>query len=208
MHWACRVLVTAGLLASVSLVAQEKGRNVILPSPQLIHCRSAECSRLWKEESSSGGSALPAQIRVDNVNGEIVGLTAVYDKSVSTEEIRAAIDAVYGKSRMVLHSDTLWIWRVEPEKLVIQLAHQGDGESQLIYLKIGTVASLTPAAHIVDDSGKAFPMPTDFTGFWKSRCSDAWGVQIKKQTEKLFSVSFCDAPAAALNRERGRQTHQ
>lgn len=109
MHWACRVLITAGLLASVSLVAQEKGRNVILPSPQLIHCRPAECSRLWKEESSSGGSALPAQIRVDNVNGEIVGLTAVYDKSVSTEEIRAAIDAVYGKSRMVLHSDTLWI---------------------------------------------------------------------------------------------------
>ena len=33
--------------------------------------------------------------------------------------------------------------------------------------------------------------PSDFTGFWKARCSDAFGVQIKKQTGNLFSVSFC-----------------
>jgi hypothetical protein len=33
--------------------------------------------------------------------------------------------------------------------------------------------------------------PADFTGFWKTRCSDAYGIQIKKQTETLFSVSFC-----------------
>jgi hypothetical protein len=34
-------------------------------------------------------------------------------------------------------------------------------------------------------------IPPEFTGFWKWRCSDAWGVQIKKQTGNLFSVSFC-----------------
>ena len=34
-------------------------------------------------------------------------------------------------------------------------------------------------------------MPPDFAGFWKWSCSDAWGVQIKKQTGSLFSVSFC-----------------
>lgn len=34
-------------------------------------------------------------------------------------------------------------------------------------------------------------IPPDLTGFWKWRCSDAWGVQIKKQTGSLFSVSFC-----------------
>src|SRR2546421_10251884 len=33
--------------------------------------------------------------------------------------------------------------------------------------------------------------PPDFTGFWKGRCSDAFGVQIKQQTGNLFSVSFC-----------------
>jgi hypothetical protein len=31
----------------------------------------------------------------------------------------------------------------------------------------------------------------DFTGFWKVNCSDAFGVQIKKQPGNLFSVSFC-----------------
>ena len=31
----------------------------------------------------------------------------------------------------------------------------------------------------------------DFTGFWKVNCSDAFGVQIKPQGEKLYSVSFC-----------------
>ena len=33
--------------------------------------------------------------------------------------------------------------------------------------------------------------PADFTGFWKANCTDAYGVQIKKQTGNLFSVSFC-----------------
>jgi hypothetical protein len=32
---------------------------------------------------------------------------------------------------------------------------------------------------------------TDFTGFWKGNCTDAFGVQIKKQTGNLYSVSFC-----------------
>lgn len=37
----------------------------------------------------------------------------------------------------------------------------------------------------------AYCQPPDFTGFWKANCSDAFGVQIKKQPDSLFSVSFC-----------------
>ncbi len=33
--------------------------------------------------------------------------------------------------------------------------------------------------------------PADFTGFWKTNCTDAFGIQVKKQTGNLFSVSFC-----------------
>jgi len=33
--------------------------------------------------------------------------------------------------------------------------------------------------------------PADFTGFWKENCTDAFGVQIKKQPGNVFSVSFC-----------------
>jgi hypothetical protein len=33
--------------------------------------------------------------------------------------------------------------------------------------------------------------PAEFTGLWKVNCTDAFGVQIKKQAPNLFSVSFC-----------------
>ena len=33
--------------------------------------------------------------------------------------------------------------------------------------------------------------PPDLIGFWKGRCSDAFGVQIKQQAANLYSVSFC-----------------
>jgi len=42
-----------------------------------------------------------------------------------------------------------------------------------------------------DHTDPAKSKPSDFTGFWKARCSDAFGVQIKKQTGNLYSVSFC-----------------
>src|SRR5260221_13114320 len=33
--------------------------------------------------------------------------------------------------------------------------------------------------------------PANFTGFWKTNFTDAFGIQIKKQTGNLFSLSFC-----------------
>jgi hypothetical protein len=98
MRSACKVLVAVGLLASLSSVAQvSKTRKLVLPNPQLIHCRSAECSQLWKQVDDDGAAFYPAQVLTDLVNGEIVGLTAVYDKSVSENELRTAVDALYRK---------------------------------------------------------------------------------------------------------------
>ena len=31
----------------------------------------------------------------------------------------------------------------------------------------------------------------DFTGFWKSDCEDAFGLQIKPYIGELYSISFC-----------------
>jgi hypothetical protein len=142
------------LFASLCAGAQAVGstRKIVLPNPKLIHCHSVTCSQLWKEDSVDGEAVYPAQLLTDLVNGEIVGLTAVYEKSVSIMEIRAAFDAFYGKWRLVLHDDTndtkLWLWRVEPEQLVIQLSDRDDGVKQVTYLKVGTFSSHVPAAHI------------------------------------------------------------
>jgi hypothetical protein len=158
MSRAYRAMAVAGcLLASLSAGTQAGGstRKIVLPSPRLIHCRSAECSQLWKQDSSDGGTVYPAQVLTDFVNGEVVGLTAVYDKSVSKEELRAAINALYGKAPQVATD----IWRVEPEQLAISVFDGSNGAKEVTYLKFGTYSSHVPSAHL-DCPGKEFKKPS------------------------------------------------
>lgn len=135
--------------ASPSAVSQPsagKPRQIVLPNPRLIHCKSAECSTLWKQDSANGRAVYPAQVLTDLVNGEIVGLTAVYDKSVSADELRDAVNKDYEKWSLHLHS--MSAWRIEPEQLAISLADGADGAKEVIYLKFGTYESHVPSAHI------------------------------------------------------------
>ena len=148
--------VVSCLLASLCACGQTVGstRKIVLPNPKLIHCHSAECSQLWKQVDGSGAAVYPAQVLTDLVNGEIVGLTAVYEKSVSSTEIKAAFDTLYGKSRIVFPEDSktkLWLWRVESEQLAIQLSERDDGVKQMTYLKFGSFSSHVPSAHIQGD---------------------------------------------------------
>jgi hypothetical protein len=145
-----RLIVVPFLLASISALAQQRetGRSIVLPNPQLIHCRSAECSQLLRQDSGDGRAAYPAQVLTDFVDGEIVGLTAVYDKFVSIQELRSAIDSLYAKWKIEsLQNATAGIWRVDSEKLVVQLADRGDGTKTVIYLSIA-YGSHAPSAHI------------------------------------------------------------
>ena len=129
--------------------AGKSARRIVLPNPQLIHCDSAECSQLWKQDSGDGRTVYPAQILTDLVNGQVVGLTAVYDKSVSESELRATINALYGK--WTFQSDSrIAIWRVESEQFVISIFDGIDGAKEVTYLKLGTPGSLVPSAHIAD----------------------------------------------------------
>ena len=148
-----RVIALIGcLLGSLCAGAQagEITRKIVLPNPQLIHCRSAECSQLWKQDSGDGGVVYPAQVLTDFVNGEVVGLTAVYDKSVSKKELLAAINALYEKSAVHTSNGRVigGLWRVESEQLAVSLFDGTDGAKEIIYLKIGPVGSHVPSAHI------------------------------------------------------------
>ena len=149
-------LVIAMAFLSVSLYASAQTargtRTIVLPNPQLIHCHAAACSQLWKDDSVAKGTVYPAQVLTDVVNGELVGLTAVYDKSVSLTDIRDAIDAKYGRWKRadLCSSNTVCMWRVESEQFVIQLSDQKD-RTQLTYLKfVKNPSSLVPSAHIFD----------------------------------------------------------
>jgi len=153
MNIAYRVIAVIGcLLASLCAGAQvgDRARKIVLPNPQLIHCRSAECSQLWKQDSGDGGVVYPAQVLTDFVNGEVVGLTAVYDKSVPQKELRAVINALYEKWALPdPKPQNGGLWRVEPEQIVIQFVEWSDGRKWLTYLKVSKgMASLVPSAHI------------------------------------------------------------
>jgi hypothetical protein len=108
----------------------------------LACCRASSHTR--NQDSKDGGIVHPAQVLTDFVDGEVVGLTAVYDKSVSKEELRAAVNALYGKSPQVATD----VWRVAPEQLAISIFDGADGAKEITYLKFGTNASHVPSAHL------------------------------------------------------------
>jgi hypothetical protein len=60
---------------------------------------------------------------------------------------------------------------------------------KLGFISLSCLCFLSIACNTRTDTVKS--TPPDFTGFWKGSCSDVFGIQIKKQTENLFSVSFC-----------------
>lgn len=151
---AYRVIAVVGcLFASLCARAQvgASTNQIVLPSPRLIHCRSVECSQLWKQDSGDGRTVYPSQVLTDFVDGEVVALTAVYDKSVSTQELQAALDALYAKWKIHMHGGRLSLWRVESEQVAVSLLDNEDGTKRLTYLKfakIGGINSFVPAAHI------------------------------------------------------------
>jgi hypothetical protein len=102
---------------------------------------------LWSEAIEQK-AIFPKQLIVDMDQGCIYGMTALYDKSVPLDQIRSAIDDLYRQwSVNDLGNSNLHIWRVDPQKFVVQLgvASKQDekrnvaeaGTRQVIYLAFG-----------------------------------------------------------------------
>jgi hypothetical protein len=112
------------------------GPNVVLPNSKLIGCKASDCSQLWQDMPTDAGAIYPHNISIDIENGAVLGIVAHYDKSVSMSDVKATIDDHYGKSTYVVDNETspVKVWRVESEKIAIQLAAEDDGMKQVIYL--------------------------------------------------------------------------
>jgi hypothetical protein len=95
----------------------DSGKPVALPNPGLFHCAAM---RLWQDEKPQPGEIYPERMFVDHFDkdGCPQGLLALYNKSTSLDEIRAAINQRYGQWSKGLPQD---LWRVEPERFAIQL---------------------------------------------------------------------------------------
>jgi len=110
------------------------GTNIVLPNSRLLGCRSSACSQLWQGTPSGKNAIFPRQVIVDVFGDESCprGIVALYDKSVSMENLEASIDELYGRWG---HTDNetlpVKLWRVEPQQFAIQLA-VAKGEKDVI----------------------------------------------------------------------------
>jgi hypothetical protein len=145
-----RVIATAALalvLAPFQTAKEQNGGRLVLPNPNLLRCRSSDCSQLWTDKADAD-SVFPTQIRVDMDHNCIYGFTAVCDESVSMDALAKTINERYKRWALAdMTKPSIRLWRVESEKLVIQLsaADKKDeksgfalaGTKQLIFLPNG-----------------------------------------------------------------------
>jgi hypothetical protein len=147
-----RILASAILMLGLAYgqtASKENGSRIVLPNPKLLRCKSSDCyQQAWLEESPETNVVFPKQVIIDMNQNCLYGMTALYDASISVNDVRAAIDERYGKWAVPEFANSpLKIWRVEPEKFAIQLsvASKKDekrniadaGTTQAIYLAFG-----------------------------------------------------------------------
>lgn len=132
-----KLLTAAALLIGVSVYANPgvNSRDVVLPSSKLIGCMSSGCSQVWPEAVANSYAVYPQNISIDIDNEGVLGMTARYDKSTRIDDVRSAIQTRYGK--WIIPSDEagpVFVWRVDSERVSIQLAEDDDGSKKVIYL--------------------------------------------------------------------------
>jgi len=94
-----------------------------------LGCRSSACAQLWESDASATNAIYPRQVLVDIFGDDPcpLGLQAIYEKSVSMNDLKASIDAQYGKWALPSNATSpVKLWRVEPEKFAIQLSETKD----------------------------------------------------------------------------------
>jgi hypothetical protein len=126
-------------LAYGQTASEENGSHIVLPNPKLLRCKSPNRYQVWLEESVEKNAVFPKQVSIDMNQSCPYGMTALYDKSIPLEDIRAAIDEHYGKWAVPKFvNSSMKIWRVEPEKFAIQLSTASKKDEKRNIAEAGT----------------------------------------------------------------------
>jgi len=92
------MIVMAASLACFGQAKPEPGKRIILPNPKLIRCVSLACYQLWEDTPPQTGDVYPVRVEVALLGKHCpFGVSAVYDKSISFEDLQSAIEARFGK---------------------------------------------------------------------------------------------------------------
>lgn len=94
---------------------------------------------LWLETPTEPNAIFPKQLSIDVKQDCLYGMTATYDKSVSLDDVKAAIDQRYGKWALAQFvKSSIKLWRVEPEKFAIQLSEADKKDEKMNIAEAGT----------------------------------------------------------------------
>jgi len=119
-------LVTTMSFAPRAAFKPESGGHIVLPNEKLMSCKSSRCLQLLSDAGPN--DVYPRQVNVDffgSAGSEscLRGVEAIYEKSVFSDGLKAAIDQRYGPWA---YGNSAKLWRVEPQKFVIQLGVSED----------------------------------------------------------------------------------
>jgi len=113
----------------------ENAGHVVPPNYALIGCESPACSQLWSDKPVGESALYPKQVIIDLDKASVEGVVATYNKSISIDGIKLSIDEHYGKWALPESGIApVKLWRVEPERLAIQLGIAESGRKQVTYL--------------------------------------------------------------------------
>ncbi|MFZ0978556.1 MAG: hypothetical protein WAN23_04050 [Candidatus Acidiferrales bacterium] len=138
MKTVAALLLMLSLLYLLPASAQNASR-IVLPNTNLLRCSSSGCSQLWSADVDQK-AIFPKQVIVDTDRGCIYGMTALYDKSLSFDLVKSALDNHYRQwsgKEMDVPASHAYIWRV-PQKLVIQITVDGKEAERKGWAEAGT----------------------------------------------------------------------
>jgi hypothetical protein len=154
------MLLTGLLVTSISSMSfgqarQQSTKRVILPNIKLVRCMTSDCFQLLQDEPPRPGDIFPEYINVAFLDRWCpFGLTARYNKAVSFEDLKDALEKRYGKGTTKNWTDApLVIWEIESDHLVIQLDSADKRMAQNQHVEEGT-----KSIHYDDVSGKLCPV--------------------------------------------------
>jgi hypothetical protein len=133
------VVLILGLAHCQSAKEENGSSRFVLPNPKLLRCKSSDCFQLWSEKSVEANAVFPKQVIIDMNQSCIYGMTVSWDKSISIDDVKAAIDERYGKWALgQFANSTMKLGRVEPEKFAIQLSVADKKDEKMNVAEAGT----------------------------------------------------------------------
>jgi len=134
--------VVAIFMCNISLgqAKDQLSKRVILPNIKLVRCMTSDCFQLLQDDPPRPGDIYPEHIDVAFIGRWCpFGLTARYNKAVSFEELKAALEKQYGKGTAENwpHGPAM-TWQVESAHIFIELEIADKQMAQNQHVEEGT----------------------------------------------------------------------